>query len=712
MILACTLAALLVVSWFAVDWPSTEAREYPGGLTVRDNSGNVLRVTLGKGDVDCRPTYRVSTDDWIVKAIVAIEDDEFWTHRGVRPLSVVRAFGQNLRFGRRVSGASTLTMQTVRLLRPHPKTLLWKFKEAVMALKMERVRDKEWILAQYLNRAPFGSNLVGIEAAANGWFGKGAKELGLGEAALLAGMVQAPSRFRPDRGYARALVRRELVLDRMRALGMISDEQLAGAKSVRPRICRAPRPFKAPHFCDWVLKRCGQDPSLLPNGGVLDTALDADLQRMAEETVSASAAKGGYSTAAIILRAKTGDVLAMACSGNYRDPDGGQVNTADCLRSAGSTLKPFLTAFALDRGTVTPEERLGDFQRKYHGYRPANFDGRYRGLVTVRDALVQSLNLPFVDLLSRTGVEEFGACLRELGFAHLGASDQEYGLGMAIGNVEVTLMELVLAYACLTRNGRACGSNVQIFSSESAYLVSDMLSGSERSSCAIGHVADVDLPRFAWKTGTSSAYRDAWTVAWNPEYVIGVWCGHKRGGFGDRSVIGATAAAPVAWSLARGLYPRNTARWFAKPSGVVREKVCSLTGKTATELCPHVEDGFALLGRRPETLCSEHIRGLDGKVVARRTALRDPHARLEIASPDADSVLTLVRGVRQQKVVCRTNGNRQGERLWWFMNGVPCGESAGSEPLVLDMAVGRHELVCTTATGRSAETRFEVREEP
>jgi len=192
--------------------------------------GEVLRVSLGAGDVDSRPYYAADPDDWIAKALVASEDGTFWTHCGVRPLSVLRAACQNLFYRRRVSGASTITMQVVRLIRPHPKTLWWKFKEAVYALKMECAKDKRWILSQYLNRAPYGSNFIGIEAAAHGWFGKGAKDLGLAEAALLAGMAQAPSRFRPDRNYERALKRRDYVLGRMLALGMITEAQKAAAQ--------------------------------------------------------------------------------------------------------------------------------------------------------------------------------------------------------------------------------------------------------------------------------------------------------------------------------------------------------------------------------------------------------------------------------------------------------------------------------------------------
>ncbi len=725
----------LAASWFTTDWSPEGSDVYPGGVVLRDDAGNALRVTLGPGDVDCRPGYAASPDDWIVKAVVAVEDGTFWTHHGVRPLSILRAAAQNVFYRRRISGASTISMQTVRLIRPHPKTLWWKWKEAILAFKMERQRDKLWILSQYLNRTPYGSNLVGIEAAAQGWFGKGAKDLGLGEAALLAGMVQAPSRFRPDRGYERALRRRDYVLDRMVTLGTITPEQSAAARTVFPVVRRAPRPFKAPHFCDWALRRLSDGRDAPRTSGDVATTLNADIQRLAENAVGQAAAKGGYSVAAVVVHARTGAVKALACSGDYFGAAGGQVNVAAAPRPAGSTLKPFLVALAFDRGLATPEERVADVPQAYRGYRPANFDATHRGAVTVRDALVLSLNVPFVQMLRKVGVTEFGATLRELGFAHLGGSDASFGLGMAIGNVEVSLVELVSAYATLARGGvarplaalqselvgRDGGGDAalcRVFSAGSAYLVSDILSGDERASAAFGHVAAVPVSRFAWKTGTSSAYRDAWTVAWNPDYVIGVWCGHQVGGFGDKTLVGAKAAAPVALALARSLYPQNDGPWFAKPPEVREREVCPVSGLPRGANCPPGERGRFLAGRSDGRPCGVHVRNAQGNVVERTDAAlaafsgrADAAERLQIAKPEDGASFVRVKGMPQQKVVCQALGNPAGARLWWLLDGVVVGESVGAEALALEMTAGDHALTCVSADGVSASVRYTVTEE-
>ena len=715
-------SAALAVAWFTIEWTPEGVDEYPGGVVLRDSAGEVLRVALGEGDVDCRPYYRADPDDWIVKAIVASEDGSFWSHGGVRPFSVLRAAVQNVTTGRRISGASTITMQAVRLIEPHPKNLWWKFVEAVKAIKMERARDKRWILSQYLNRAPYGANFVGIEAAAQGWFGKRAKDLGPGEAALLAGMVQAPSRFRPDRHPEKAVKRREYVLKRMVKLGMVSEEQAKAAGAVRPVLCRAPRPFLMPFFCDWAMQTRGGGRS----GGDFTTTLDADVQKIATEAVNSAAAFGGWSVAAVVMRVDSGDVVAFVCSGNYFGGKDGQVNTAVAPRPAGSTLKPFLVALAMDRGLVTPEERLADLPQAFKGYAPANFDGMHRGLVTTRDALVMSLNIPFVQLLRRVGVPRFGSLLRSLGLAHMGESDETFGLGMAIGNVETTLVELVGAYGAIARGGEylpprafrdaEATRGARVFTPGASYLVSDMLSGDERSAAALGHVADVAAPRFAWKTGTSAAYRDAWTVAWNPEYVVGVWCGHKRGSFGDTTLVGARAAAPVAWRIVRALYPSGTGPWFARPDDVRRRNVCSLSGLPANPDCPSVEEGQYVVGHSSTALCGVHSRDASGRVVVKDDAYLAAFSgrlktteKLTITKPEDESVFCMVQGMAQQKVVCQVTGNVAGGRLWWFVDGEPSGETIGVAPFAWTPSLGAHVISCTTAEGVSASVRVTVR---
>ena len=693
-----------------IDWAPQGSDEYPGGVVLRDSAGGIVRVTLGPGDVDCRPYYTASKEDWIVKAIVASEDGTFFEHCGVRPLSVLRAAWQNITSRRRISGASTITMQTVRLINPHKKSYLEKWIEAFRALKLERQKDKIWIISQYLNRAPFGSNFVGVEAAASGWFGKSAKDLTLCEAALLAGMVQAPSRFRLDRRYERAIKRRDYVLDRMVEVGFATSEQVEAARSVSPEIRRGPRPFKHPHYCDWFLQLYGEH---LRGGMDIRMPLDPNIQARAYDIISQAANAGGFDAAMVVRKVDTSEIVAMAVSGDYFSPKEGQVNTALAPRSAGSTLKPILAAAAMDAGIIAPSEKLIDIPKAYKGYTPANFDSKWRGFVSLDDALVLSLNVPFVSLLEKFGVKRFEDCLWGMGFVSMGWRGEERGLGMAIGNVEVTLEELTGAYALLAR--AANGGRDGVLSPASAYLVSEALSSPQRSLVALGHVADVELPRFAWKTGTSSAYRDAWTVAWNPEYIVGVWCGHISGRIGDRGIVGAKVAAPLVWEMIRALYPSNVSPWFSKPSQISQRQVCALSGMVASIDCPEKVEGNVIAGVTTARMCQMHRRNAEGNVAEvlppeLEAFLRkaEKAKRLSISKPMDGAHFKLVSGMAQQKIVCKVSGNPDGEKLWWFCNGSMAGETTGSEKFVMEMKAGKHHISCTTAEGISASVNIEV----
>ena len=250
------------------------------------------------------------------------------------------------------------------------------------------------------------------------------------------------------------------------------------------------------------------------------------------------------------------------------------------------------------------------------------------------------------------------------------------------------------------------GGDVRLFSEGACHLVSDMLSGEERSGAAFGHVADVARSRFAWKTGTSAGSRDAWTVAWNPEYVVGVWCGHLYGGFGDKTLVGVKAAAPVAWKIARGLYPKDDGPWFTEPGEIGRRRICSYSGLPVGPDCPTCEEGRYLRGRSATTLCGVHCRDAEGRVVTRRDprlmafmGTADHAERVAISKPENGAVFCLVPGMPQQKVVCQVVGNVSNGRLWWFVDGRPQGETVGLEPFAWPPRAGVHEIACSTEQG-------------
>ncbi|MBR4172566.1 MAG: penicillin-binding protein 1C [Kiritimatiellae bacterium] len=697
--------------------PLKESETYPAGIILTDREGKTIRVGLGAHDTDCRPFYRVRKGDWIVPALVAAEDGGFYSHHGISWKSILRAMWQNFSTGRRISGASTLTTQAVRLIEPHPRNLWWKWVEAFQGFRLERARSKNWILEQYLNRAPFGSNLIGIESASQGWFGKDASSLSLGEAALLAGMVQSPSRFRPDRHLDAALRRRKYVLDRMVALGYIGESQRADAESAPIELSRSVRPFLHPFFADWATQVIGK------KTGIFTTTLDREIQRLAEAKAEAGAQKLRASVAIVVVDVKNSAVRALACSGNYFDNKGGQVNTATASRPAGSTLKPFIFASALDLGVVAPTEVVVDVPRRYGNYAPVNFDRTFFGTIPIREALILSLNIPFLDLVKKCGKSEINQQLRDLGLTTIPENPDEHGLGIAVGNVDVRLVDLANAYAVFARGGNylpvsvletaALRPPVPSFSEAAAWIVSDYLSGDERSLDAIGHVADVKLPRIAWKTGTSSAYRDAWTIAWTPDYVVGVWCGHKIGKFGDRQIVGAKAAAPVAWEVFRALIPQSGQGWFAKPATIVERRICKDSGLPPSGDCPETNEGIAIRDATSPHPCPVHIHDWDGTVQTRwpkevvefwktngkidRVPSVVKDQPVEIKKPADGTTFKWIPNLRGQAIVIQPAHIRDEEKVWWYIDSQLVGTTQGTQPFFYrDATLGRHTIICAT----------------
>lgn len=718
------LAAAFAAALRWVPFPEDELKRLPAAVVLADRHGEPFRVRLGAGGMDCRPGYQPDPDHWIAKAMIAAEDRRFWTHAGVDPVALARAMGQNLLAGRRVSGASTISTQVIRMAEPRRRTLRTKAIEAFRALQLEQRCSKREILAYYLDRAPFGGNIVGIEAAARRYFGKGAGQLSLAEAALLAGLPQSPSRLRPDRHPERAKRRQAYVLERMEDSGVITAEQRAVALA-QPLEARPGRyPFRAPHFCDMV------GVPAPPGGGAVRTTLDIDWQLQAENVLRKGVKEAGAAGGAmVVIEVKSGAVRALVGSPDYEEPRAGQVNGALAARAAGSTLKPFAYALAFDRGQATPATMLADVPMRFRDFDPRNFSSGFRGRVNAREALVLSLNLPAIDIVRRTGAERFHARLRDLGFSTLAKPVEHYGLGLVLGGAEVRLLELANAYAVLARGGdwvpmRYVESDspiarAPVFSPEACWLISDILSGEERAMDATGHAADVRLPPMAWKTGTSAGLRDAWTVAWNPEIVVGVWVGNPDGE-GSDALVGRLAATPVAWDMFRRLYPDNHGPAFVRPVGIVPREVCDESGCAPGPQCRHRREEWAIATVSRCEVCAGHagkeqadgskdaVLTLNGDAVRGQVAGAGGSVRIQ--TPARGSVYRWMPelNVDSQRLALEATSDRTGEALHWFVDDRPVGRSRTGEPLFWALERGEHQIVCSTKQGISDRVTIAV----
>lgn len=598
----------------------------PGPL-VLDRKGRILHLASGAQGLRIVLLPEGGLPPLVTAAFLAAEDQRFWRHPGVDLLAVIRAVSQNLRAGRIVSGASTLTMQLARLSAPGPRTLRRKLLEAIKSLRIEAGCPKAEILRAYLNRVPLGGNLAGVETAALAYFRKPAAELTAAEAALLAALAKAPTALRPHGpGHSRLLARQRWVLERMAALEFLTRKELAAALS-EPLLLpglegqRPVFPFHAPHLVQTVLQRRAKAGTGSPR---LVTTLDLELQVRAEAVVRSHAAallRGGASqAAAVVLDNRTLEVVALVGSCAYGKRHLGFNNGALALRSPGSTLKPFLYALALDLGFSTSEV-LEDVDRRYRtpqgDFHPANFDRSTHGPVPLREALGNSLNLSAVYLLNLIGAAPFYEVLQKLGLInHPERGPDHYGLGLVVGNPEVHLVQLAAAYAALANQGvyrparftldEPLEPGSQVFSPQAAYIITDILADPlARARIFGGSQAMNPSLRLALKTGTSTRYRDAWCVAYSPEYTFAVWVGNFDGRPTGR-LSGASAAAPVLMDLARQIYGSTTPGEFPRPEGIVALTVCAFSGLLPGPGCLHQRRELFFAGTEPTRVCTFH----------------------------------------------------------------------------------------------------------
>jgi len=614
---AVSVGIIGVAVWVAaIPFPSAVLTPHQVTSTlVVDREGRLLREVLSAEDARGRWVALSDLSPHLVDATVHAEDRRFWDHAGLDGLAIGRSIAVNARSGRAVTGASTITQQTVKLTlqREAPRTLGTKLMEAVWALRLELALSKEAILEQYLNRAPYGNQLHGAEAAARGYFGKPAAHLSLAEAALLAGLPQSPTRLDPRRDPAPAIARQRLILERMHARGVIAEDALRAALAepiaIRPRSA----PFEAPHLLDQVTAHLRRGPG--PRPAVVRTTLDLRLQDRVSAVLahqrSLLAARGGFQAAAVVLDTQTSEVLAWVGSRGYWDEEIlGANDGVTALRQPGSALKPFVYAAYLERGG-SPADALDDAPTELVTatgvYRPKNFDRLHRGPVTLREALASSLNIPAVLVAQRVGPDVILETLRRLGLETLDRPPSHYGPGIALGNGEVRLVDLAAAYAALGRLGEwrpvrwvlepegwagqaeAREESRRVLEPRTAFALLDMLTDDRARESGFGQAGPMLFPyRVAVKTGTSSDYRDNWAVAVTPRHTVAVWVGNFDGRPMNR-VSGALGATPTMRQIVQLLYPRAAAPgdvpWYSPPPGLVQATLCAPRGTLAGPDC-------------------------------------------------------------------------------------------------------------------------------
>lgn len=679
-----------------------------------------------------RETRLAEVPPHVIAALLAAEDKRFWTHHGIDWLATGRALLNGIQRGRFVSGASTITQQLIKISERRPRTVFAKIIESVQAVRLEQRWSKDQILAAYINRLDFGNLNVGLAAAADYYFGKPIGDLSGAEAAFLAGLPKNPRKLNPHAAPEAARARQQTVLRRMQESGALDPARFESARLEPLRVRPARRLFRAAHFVDLVL----QQPVVLAPPVIrttLDLTLNDTVSAVLRERLAQLREQNVHNAAAVVIDNASGDVLALVGSENYFAPGAGQVNGAWARRSAGSTLKPFTYLLAFENGE-TPASLVADVRTSFPTtdgfYRPENYNRRCYGPVRYRTALASSLNISAVKaLLAAGGPSALHERLRQAGLTSLDRPPEIYGLGLTLGNCEGRLLELTNAYACLARLGEfrpwrlvrdAPTFARSISRREYVWQIADILSDNDARTLSFGMNSALrfDYP-VACKTGTSTDFRDNWTIGFTPEFTVGVWVGNFDGS-PMREVSGVTGAGPIFHAIMDHLHSARGTSWYRTPPEIVERAIHPLTGKLLAADDPRAIREKFLADRLPPDE-SRHDYDQDGKVLlgpeyaqwsqsgenglADRVTLATD-SPLRIISPLPGSTYVVDPDIPSSRSIpLAVTG---AGRVSWKSDSLKCVDEHGRQ--MARASEGEHRLIVTDLdSGRHAETWIRVR---
>ncbi len=577
---------------------------------VYANDGRALRAFADSKGIWRQQATLNSVSPLYIQALLTYEDQYFWSHFGVNPVSLLRALYLNLRCACIVSGGSTLSMQVARILHPHRRTLSGKLVQILRTFQLELSLSKEEILTLYLNYAPFGGTVEGVEAASQAYLGKPAKQLSHAEAALLAVLPQSPSRIRPDRYPQRAEKARNKVLKRIASQQVWSDAIIKNAQQEQVYAAKPSRPNYAPLLARKLIQA-------FPQQKKINSTIDYDLQIGLEDHLRnfISNQPDKSSAAVLVIDNKDGTVKAYIGSADFNDKSRfSDVDMISAIRSPGSTLKPFIYASAIDKGLIHSHSLLNDSPRYYSDYKPENFTGQFSGPVSVQSALQRSLNVPAVQVLEHLGAQNFYNQLASAGITLTLPKAAKPNLSIALGGTGISLWQLVQAYSSLTNQGKVLSpryTNEQVtdtprylMSESAAWITYKMLVDNPRPNALLSENIRRTTNDIAWKTGTSYGFRDAWAIGTSAKYTLGVWLG-RPDGTPQPGHYGGLTAAPLLFNISDVLH-QNDHVWLKRPEKVSITEICWPLGKskknTAEALCHISHQAYTLAGLTPNSL--------------------------------------------------------------------------------------------------------------
>lgn len=670
------------------------------------------------------------------KALVEYEDRTFYSHFGVSVKGLGRALWQNITSGRVVSGGSTITMQTIRLHRRGKRNIVEKIVEMFMATRLELTHSKAEILRFYASHAPFGGNVVGIEAAMWKYLGHNGRDLSWAEAATLAVLQNAPSAIHLSKNRDALLAKRNRLLKRLYEKGDLSAQEYS--LSVEEPLIGEPceMPSIAPHYVEFCHRvNHGQH-----SHSDIDYVLQSRVERLAEMRRGELALQGANDLAIVVKDVVSGRLLAYCGNADLSTVrEGGWVDIARKPRSSGSILKPLLYCAALQDGLILQHTLLPDIPTDFGGFTPKNYDGMFQGVVDAAEALALSLNVPNVWLLKQYGVARFLSLLQECGFSTLSGNPQKYGLSLILGGGEVTLVDVVECYSRLARYD----VKMPLVDSVAIYSMFEAMSSLKRPD-ELDWSRTSSVSKVAWKTGTSYGSRDAWSIGVTPGYVVGVWVGNADG-TGVPALTGASMAAPIMFDVFNML---PSTGWFADPCALLN-KVCVKSGQLAGKYCSDTEMQHVCAAARKSRVC-EYCYAIPVSVDSLRRVydasepsvmksyfilppvhkqyFRQLHAdfveppatqeteggsSIKFIYPNngAQLAMPLKTDGTRSVMVCKAAHNNPAERLFWHLDDNYVGSTTDLHYVRLHPVPGNHRLTIYDSSGAHASINFELKGE-
>ena len=584
----------------------------PYSTVVTDRNEELLGARIAS-DGQWRFPPRNTTPEKIKECLITFEDKHFYHHWGVNPFAIGRAFYQNVKNKRIVSGGSTLTMQTIRLARNESRTFREKLIEMIWATRLEFRASKEEILSMYISHAPFGGNVVGLDAAAWRYFGHSADDLSWAESAMLAVLPNAPAMIHLSKG------RKTLLDKRNRLLKQLLEKKTIDSSTYELAISEPlpDEPHALPQIAPYLVSRFYQERNGEYSRSTINKGIQTQVEDLAERWSNEFGRSDIRNLAILVIDIPSNQVVAYCGNVHFdRKQGGNQVDVIQAPRSTGSILKPFLYYAMLQEGSLLPDMLLPDVPVNINGFTPQNFSMQFEGAVPASEALARSLNIPAVTMLQRYGVPKFHSFLQQIGLKTINRSSSHYGLSLILGGAEATLWDVTNAYAMMGRSllqlpQRSCSlllptsritESTDPFQPGAVWQTFDALKEVNRPE-EIDWKSIPSMQTIAWKTGTSYGFRDAWAVGVTPRYAVGVWVGNATGE-GKPGLVGAQTAGPVLFDIFN-LLPSSS--WFTRPAGIfVEAEVCRKSGHLKGRFCDETDTLLVLPAELRTEACPYH----------------------------------------------------------------------------------------------------------